>query len=60
MGVWYGNLSSSASGAVPISPITDDEGNSKKIEVMGKFIDACRKWSNSTSTTSAQLEKINP
>lgn len=36
------------------------EGNPKKIEVMGKFIDACRKWSNSTSTTAAQLEKITP
>lgn len=36
------------------------EGNSRKIEAMGKFIDACRKWSNGKSAHTAQLEKINP
>ena len=36
------------------------EGNERQISKMGRFIDACRKWSNSKSATTTQLEKINP
>lgn len=36
------------------------EGNDRKIASMGKFIDACRKWSNEESASINDLEKIKP
>lgn len=36
------------------------EGNERQISKMGRFIDACRDWSNKSNSKQAQLEKLVP